>query len=150
MTTRKPDAGGPREPHNIPVRFYTATHPSPSESRLAEIEKMVRKLESTLNEALSSGRFVRNPGEKPREARPWSHFIEIDSSDAGGKAVTRRTGVPVQSLVDAYRGGKDWVALCIELGVTDEEFKAAIICDICTRLDAAQRRAGRRRRSNRD
>lgn len=64
----------------------------------------------------------------------------VDSKIAGGKAVTRRTGVPVQLLVDAYRGGKDWVALCVELGVTDEEFKAAIICDICTRMDAAQHR----------
>ena len=24
MTTRKPEKGGPREPHNIPIRFYGA------------------------------------------------------------------------------------------------------------------------------
>lgn len=63
MTTRKPEV--PREPHNIPIRFYSRDVAAQETARILELLQEIRTL---LRESLADG-VIFAPRKRPRKIR---------------------------------------------------------------------------------
>lgn len=66
MTNRKPDSGGPREPHNIPIRIYSA-----GRSLIEELESRALLLEirALIEDGIRRGVLPSSPRRKTRKDR---------------------------------------------------------------------------------
>jgi uncharacterized protein (DUF433 family) len=110
MTTRKSEKGGPREPHNIPIRFYGA--------------------DDILRGAVPFA--VRGKSRKRRrlatvaESKKRVSLIEVNFDIQGGNPVIKGTRVPVRVVLGALGAGESMAEVCREYHIPWKAALAAI------------------------
>lgn len=66
MTTRKPESGGPREPHNIPIRVHGA---GSSIAEDPEYRALLRDIRALISDGIRSGVIRLSSRKKSKKVR---------------------------------------------------------------------------------
>jgi uncharacterized protein (DUF433 family) len=132
MTTHKPESGGPREPHNIPIRIYGT---GKSKEEEAEYRALIRDVRALIDDAFRRGVIHSESWKRSRRARrltarfkamDWHDLIEINSDVEGGKPFIKGTRVSVQTVVSLLAIGDSRAKICRTYRIPRAAIRAAL------------------------
>jgi uncharacterized protein (DUF433 family) len=127
MTTRKSEKGGPREPHNVPIRVWK------SKEEESNYKALYRDIRSIVKDGIRRGVLPsaarRKKARRPTQravATDWRAYIEVRFDREGGRPFFKGTRVAVEDVLSVFGAGESIAKIFSDYHITPKAVLAAV------------------------